>query len=39
VTFKVNALGTMNAIEAAAQVEARRFVLASSEAVLGFAYR
>jgi nucleoside-diphosphate-sugar epimerase len=39
VTFQVNALGTMNAIEAAVQAGASRFVLASSEAVLGFSYR
>lgn len=39
VTFRVNALGTVNCLEAAVQVGGRRFVLASSEAVLGFAYR
>lgn len=39
VTFRINALGTMNALEAAVRVGATRFVLASSEAVLGFAYR
>lgn len=39
VTFRVNAVGTLNCLEAASQVEASRFVLASSEAVLGFAYR
>ena len=39
VTFRVNAMGTMNAIEAASQCGTTRFVLASSEAVLGFAYR
>jgi nucleoside-diphosphate-sugar epimerase len=38
-TFHVNAQGTMNALEAAVANGARRFVLASSEAVLGFAYR
>jgi nucleoside-diphosphate-sugar epimerase len=39
VTFRVNALGTVNCLEAAVAVGAERFVLASSEAVLGFAYR
>jgi UDP-glucose 4-epimerase len=39
VTFRVNAQGTMNAVEAAYRCGAQRFVLASSEAVLGFAYR
>lgn len=39
VTFNVNAQGTMNALEASVAVGARRFVYASSEAVLGFAYR
>jgi nucleoside-diphosphate-sugar epimerase len=39
VTFDVNAQGTMNAIEAAVRAGAGRFVYASSEAVLGFAYR
>jgi nucleoside-diphosphate-sugar epimerase len=39
VTFDVNARGTMNAIEAAVRARASRFVHASSEAVLGFAYR
>ena len=39
VTFRVNAMGTLNCLEAATKVGASRFVLASSEAVLGFAYR
>ncbi len=39
VTFRVNALGTFNCIEAAVKAGVTRFVLASSEAVLGFAYR
>lgn len=39
VTFRVNAQGTVNCLEAAERVGVRRFVLASSEAVLGFAYR
>lgn len=39
VTFRVNALGTVNCLEAAERVGARRFVFASSDAVLGFAYR
>jgi nucleoside-diphosphate-sugar epimerase len=39
VTFRVNALGTVNCLEAAVAVGARRFVLASSEGALGFAYR
>jgi nucleoside-diphosphate-sugar epimerase len=39
VTFRVNALGTVNCLEAAVKVGAKRFVLASSEGVLGFAYR
>ena len=39
VTFRVNAVGTLNCLEAAKAVGATRFVLASSEAVLGFAYR
>ncbi|UJA20862.1 NAD(P)-dependent oxidoreductase [Thermoleophilia bacterium SCSIO 60948] len=39
VTFAVNALGTVNCLEAAVAVGAERFVFASSEAVLGFAYR
>ncbi len=39
VTYRVNALGTVNCLEAAAKVGAERFVLASSEAVLGFPYR
>ena len=39
VTYRINALGTVNCLEAAAKVGAERFVLASSEAVLGFPYR
>jgi nucleoside-diphosphate-sugar epimerase len=39
VTFRVNAQGTVNSLEAAERVGVSRFVLASSEAVLGFAYR
>ena len=39
VTFRVNAQGTFNALEAAVKVGTSRFVYASSEAVLGFAYR
>ena len=39
VTYRVNALGTVNCLEAATKVGAGRFVLASSEAVLGFPYR
>lgn len=38
-TFRVNAQGTVNCLEAAERAGVRRFVLASSEAVLGFAYR
>jgi nucleoside-diphosphate-sugar epimerase len=38
-TFRLNAQGTMNAVEAAVRAGARRFVHASSEAVLGFSYR
>ena len=38
-TFAVNAQGTVNCLEAAVKVGARKFVYASSEAVLGFAYR
>ncbi len=39
VTFRVNAQGTVNCLEAAERAGVSRFVLASSEAVLGFAYR
>ena len=39
VTFRVNAQGTVDCLEAAERVGVSRFVLASSEAVLGFAYR
>ena len=39
VTFRVNAQGTFNALEAATKSGTQRFVYASSEAVLGFAYR
>jgi nucleoside-diphosphate-sugar epimerase len=39
VTFRVNAQGTVNCLEAAVKVGAQRFVFASSEAVLGFSYR
>lgn len=39
VTFRVNAQGTVNCLEAAVKVGAKRFVFASSEAVLGFSYR
>ena len=38
-TFRVNAQGTVNCLEAAERAGVQRFVLASSEAVLGFAYR
>ena len=38
-TFAVNAQGTVNCLEAAVKGRARKFVYASSEAVLGFAYR
>src|SRR5579872_6132569 len=37
--FRVNVLGTFNALEAAVGVSARRFVAASSEATLGFSFR
>jgi UDP-glucose 4-epimerase len=37
--FRVNVLGTFNALEAAVTVGARRFVAASSEAALGFSFR
>lgn len=39
VTFRINAQGTVNCLEAASRVGAERFVFASSEAVLGFPYR
>lgn len=39
VTFRINAQGTVNCLEAAERAAVQRFVLASSEAVLGFAYR
>jgi UDP-glucose 4-epimerase len=39
VTFRINAQGTVNCLEAAERAGVSRFVLASSEAVLGFAYR
>lgn len=38
-TFRLNAQGTVNCLEAAERAAVSRFVLASSEAVLGFAYR
>jgi len=38
-TFRINAQGTVNCLEAAERNGVSRFVLASSEAVLGFAYR
>ena len=37
--FRVNVLGTFNALEAAVGVGARRFVAASSEGALGFSFR
>jgi UDP-glucose 4-epimerase len=37
--FRVNVLGTFNALEAAVAVGARRFVAASSEGALGFSFR
>lgn len=37
--FRVNVLGTFNALEAAVGAGARRFVAASSEATLGFSFR
>ena len=37
--FRVNVLGTFNALEAAAAVGVRRFVAASSEGALGFSFR
>ena len=39
VMFRVNAQGTVNCLEAAVAAGVKRFVYASSEAVLGFAYR
>ena len=38
VVFRVNAMGTFNALEAAVANGARRFALASSEATLGFSF-
>ncbi|HYP47190.1 MAG TPA: NAD(P)-dependent oxidoreductase [Thermoleophilaceae bacterium] len=38
-TFRVNAQGTVNCLEAAERAGLQRFVLASSEGVLGFSYR
>jgi UDP-glucose 4-epimerase len=37
--FRVNVLGTFNALEATVAVGARRFVAASSEGALGFSFR
>jgi UDP-glucose 4-epimerase len=37
--FRVNVLGTFNALEAAVSVKAQRFVAASSEGALGFSFR
>lgn len=37
--FRVNVLGTFNALEAAVSVKAKRFVAASSEGAMGFSFR
>jgi nucleoside-diphosphate-sugar epimerase len=39
VVYRVNTVGTINALEAAVNVGASRFVLASSDAVLGYVFR